>query len=261
MFRFIVLIFLFKLPRLIFTQELILVDSINIVADKCIINSNGDIYGVNEDESFLFRINSDGDILKYKLKKFQIENIKILKNDPLKTSFVLPFESRIITFDRQMQIISEEQRPELDPMFSFCFYQSGSKCVFSNYMITVYSKDNEQINQSDQLRLESKMNSCSALFSEGDDIYLWIKDQGIFKYNSYLNFEKALLDKSISSVDIFNNEIYYAIDNKIYKWSTSNLFPAEIFESKDDIKSFSLNREFLIVSNSTMIKQYKFKRI
>ena len=181
MFRFIVLIFLFKLPRLIFTQELILVDSINIVADKCIINSNGDIYGVNEGESFLFRINSDGDVLKYKLK----------------TSFVLPFESRIITFDRQMQIISEEQRPELNPMFSFCFYQSGSKCVFSNYMITVYSKDNEQINQSDQLRLESKMNSCSALFSEGDDIYLWIKDQGIFKYNSYLNFEKALLDKLI----------------------------------------------------------------
>ena len=88
MFRFIVLIFLFKLPRLIFTQELILVDSINIVADKCIINSNGDIYGVNEGESFLFRINSDGDVLKYKLKKFQIENIKILKNDPLKTSFV-----------------------------------------------------------------------------------------------------------------------------------------------------------------------------
>lgn len=54
MFRFIVLIFLFKLPRLIFTQELILVDSINIVADKCIINSNGDIYGVNEGESFCF---------------------------------------------------------------------------------------------------------------------------------------------------------------------------------------------------------------
>ena len=67
MFRFIVLIFLFKLPRLIFTQELILVDSINIVADKCIINSNGDIYGVNEGESFLFRINSDGDVLKCKL--------------------------------------------------------------------------------------------------------------------------------------------------------------------------------------------------
>ena len=34
-----------------------------------------------------------------------------------------------------------------------------------------------------------------------------------------------------------------------------------VFESKDDIKSFSLNREYLIVSNSTMIKQYKFKRI
>jgi hypothetical protein len=73
--------------------------------------------------------------------------------------------------------------------------------------------------------------------------------------------KRRLLDKSISSVDIFNNEIYYAIDNKIYKWSTSNLFPTEIFESKDDIKSFSLNQEFLIVSNSTMIKQYKFKRI
>ena len=112
-----------------------LIDSIAQKSSLVAIDPLNNIYGIESQLGYFFRIDQNKKITKQYIKRFANQISYIIKNDPLKIAYVIPSESKVVSIDPNFQKLSTYNDPYSDPLFSFCLYRDGSQCYFINYSL------------------------------------------------------------------------------------------------------------------------------
>ena len=255
--KFILSVLLFVDPLHLISQNWKLIDSIAQKSSLVAIDPLNNIYGIESQLGYFFRIDQNKKITKQYIKRFANQISYIIKNDPLKIAYVIPSESKVVSIDPNFQKLSTYNDPYSDPLFSFCLYRDGSQCYFINYSLKLLSASNQVLATSEQIRFEGNHESLkSILLSDGQLIYLWIEKIGIFSFDQNLNLKAELKMPTIQHVDVFEQKVYFLMDDCIFEWNGMNSESALIFISDHKLSSFSINNKYLILADAFQIKYF-----
>ena len=247
-----------KMPAQV-KQDLIL-DTL-IQADEVYLDPLNHLYLINNAEKSIGKFDLQFRMLKKISFNQGWDHAVMDVSDPFKCLLYYPGDYKILILDESLSVISSYDESELNARSAVCYFSTDYIGIYSNNILKLKNYQQQKMLGSEPLFNANSENPAFPvqLKRSNEFLYLLRPGIGISRYTNQLFQELSWLDKLISRMDVYGDQLFYFSGSYLIKLDTKSRMEEIILKETTQLKSFAVNSEFIIVMDGNHLKLMKWK--